>query len=252
VPTARAPEPQAGDPGRVAIAVPPSLPSASEETVLVLDRPKLRPTVTRAPGAAGDAPSAAPGPPPSLPPESSGGRDPAPPPAFEAPLATMLAPPQQQPMILRLLDVVDRVRAAKDRDGVVQPVLDLLATAYRRNAFFMVKQGVVTSREARGDVQSEALRSLAFPLDTPSLLRDVVSERMPYRGPLWPSPVNNLLAVALGGTPAEIILVPVYIHERVIGVLYADTPTELMPDGVLDRLAFEMGTAYERILRSAK
>jgi hypothetical protein len=96
------------------------------------------------------------------------------------------------------------------------------------------------------------LRALSIPLDAPSLLHDVISSRTAYRGPLYSGKINNLVAAALADVPGEIVLIPVRVRERIIGVIYADGPKVSVPDGVLDRLAMEAGNAYERILREAK
>ncbi len=154
--------------------------------------------------------------------------------------------------MLRLLDVVDQLRAAADRDRVASAMLDFLASIYTRSAFFVSRKGFITSFAARGALAPEALRALSIPVDAPSLLRDVVAECSPYRGLLPSGPLNALLANALGGWPAEIILAPVRIRERVVGVVYADGPKQSVPEGVLEKLAVEAGAAYERILLSAK
>ena len=177
-----------------------------------------------------------------------------------APAAAAPAPPKprpatkpaDRPVMLQLLDVVDHVRQAHDRDAVARWMLDFLSAIYTRTAFFVVKKGTVATFDARGKLSTDSLRALAIPLDAPSLLHDAIATRTPYRGPLYSGPVNNLVAVALGEVPGEIVLVPVSVRERVIGVIYADGPKLSVPDGVLDRLALEAGQAYERILRDAK
>ena len=160
--------------------------------------------------------------------------------------------PPERPVMLQLLDVVDRVRNARDRDAVARGMLDFLQTIYTRTAFFVVKKGVIATLDARGQLSTAALRALTIPLDSPSLLHDVIASRTPYRGPLEAGAVNNKIAHALSEVPAELVLVPVSVRSRVIGVIYADGPKVSVPDGVLDRLAIEAGAAYERILRTSK
>src|SRR5262249_34418958 len=153
-------------------------------------------------------------------------------PANEAAQARKPPKPQpagDRPIMLRLLDVVDQIRAASDRDGVATAMLDFLSDVYTRVAFFVVKKGAVTTWAARGPVQMEALRALAIPLDAPSLLRDVISSRTAHCGPLGTGPVNNLLKVALGQLPEEIVLSPISIRDRVVGVLYSDGPKQSVP-----------------------
>jgi hypothetical protein len=160
--------------------------------------------------------------------------------------------PVDRPVMLQLLDVVDQVRKARERDVVARSMLDFLQGLYTRTAFFVVKKGSIATFDARGKLSTQALRALTIPIDAPSLLHDVIASRTPYRGPLYSGPVNNLVAHALSEVPAEIVLVPVSVRARVIGVIYADGPKVSVPDGVLDRLAVEAGAAYERILREHK
>jgi type II secretion system (T2SS) protein E len=160
--------------------------------------------------------------------------------------------PIDRPVMLQLLDVVDQVRNAHDRDAVARWMLDFLQMLYTRTAFFVVKKGAIATFDARGQLSTAALRALTIPLDSPSLLHDVIASRTPYRGPLEAGAVNNKIAHALSEVPAELVLVPVNVRARVIGVIYADGPKVSVPDGVLDRLAIEAGAAYERILRSSK
>jgi hypothetical protein len=190
--------------------------------------PRPAPVIHRGPQAAGPVP--APQPPPVRP----------------------KSKPIDRPVMLQLLDVVDQVRKAHDRDAVARWMLDFLQGLYTRTAFFVVKKGAIATFDARGQLSTAALRALTIPLDSPSLLHDVIASRTPYRGPLEAGAVNNKIAHALSEVPAELVLVPVSVRARTIGVIYADGPKVSVPDGVLDRLAIEAGAAYERILRSSK
>jgi hypothetical protein len=145
-----------------------------------------------------------------------------------------------------------RLRSADGRDEVPGAIMEFAATRFRRTAFFVVRRRTVISFAARGELEPGALRQLAIPLDEPSLLREIISQFTSYRGPLPEGPFNQLLGQALGTWPTEIILVPVRIHGRVVGVLYADGPREPLADGVLELLAVEAGAAYERILKAGK
>src|SRR5262249_15414718 len=160
--------------------------------------------------------------------------------------------PGERPVVMRALHVVDQLRSAQDRDQVGHAMLNFVATLYHRAAFLVIKKGALNCFASRGALPAEALRALTIPLDAPSLLQEVVAECSPWRGALPPGPINTLLANALGGWPSEIILVPVRIRERVIGVIYVDGPRVSVPDGTLEKLAVEAGTAYERILRAHK
>jgi hypothetical protein len=89
-------------------------------------------------------------------------------------------------------------------------------------------------------------------LDRPSTLQDVVGTRLPYRGPMHDDPSRNFLAAVLGSSPPEILLVPVAIRERVVGVLYGEHRHRHTFDDQLALAARAAGMALERILKAKK
>src|SRR5262249_8189589 len=97
----------------------------------------------------------------------------------------------------------------------------------------------------------EALSALAIPLDAPSLVRDVLAARTPYRGPLPKGAREDPLGLALRGPDVEVVLYPVSIRDRVAALLLAEGAREPIPAGLLERRANEAGGAYERLLRRA-
>ena len=63
------------------------------------------------------------------------------------------------------------------------------------------------------------LAQLSLPLDAPTLLRDVIVSRLPYRGPLPITEENDRFADALGGVGAEVLVMPITIREKLIALL---------------------------------
>jgi hypothetical protein len=148
-----------------------------------------------------------------------------------------------------LAETIRALRQASSRDDVSRGLLDFLAPLYRLSVLFVAKKGALVCWDARGAAVPTALRALAIPLEIPSLLREALSARTSYRGPIGDGPANQLLASVLGGPPAEILLAPMVLHDRALGVIYADSPKTEVPDGMLDRLAFETAAAFERLLK---
>src|SRR5262249_24444926 len=126
--------------------------------------------------------------------------------------------------------------------------LDFLGSLFQRVALFVIRKGVMTGWDARGDWQPDRLRTAPIPIDAPSLAREVVVTPTPYRGEPAADVFGQLLRSALVELREQVLLAPLAIRDRVVGILYADSPRESVPDGVLERIAVEAGAAYERIV----
>jgi hypothetical protein len=127
------------------------------------------------------------------------------------------------------------IRAARSRDEVFDAALRALARRFRTSAIFAAKRENVVGWAVAGEgVNPSALRSLDIPWTEPSLFLNVRMSRSFYLGPLPPLPRHRELAAALGGWPAECLLQPVVIRDKVVAFAYAEcasahgaTPTDL-------------------------
>ena len=155
-----------------------------------------------------------------------------------------LTSPVPEPPIMQL-------RNAKARDDVAKLVLDYVAQLNQRVIMFVVQRDLVVGREMRG-ADPAILEQFGIDITAPSIFRDVLSSRLPYRGPLPETPVNRAFASALGGVGPEVLLMPVAVRDRIIAVLYADRPTQPLPDAALHATVREAGLAYERLILSLK
>jgi hypothetical protein len=153
-----------------------------------------------------------------------------------------MAPPVPNPPLGEL-------RACDDRDLISQVVLDYVALLTRRTIFFVIRKSILVGHDARGPgIDAQAITQLAVNLEVPSIFRDVINSRLPYRGPLPESPVNRAFAQALGGTSGEVLLMPIAVRDRIIAVLFADGATLPLPDAALHATTREAGLAYERLI----
>jgi hypothetical protein len=87
-------------------------------------------------------------------------------------------------------------------------------------------------------------------LDQPSTMQDVVGTRLPYRGPMHDDASRSFLSTVLGASPAEILLVPVALRERVVGVLFGEQRLRHTFDDQLALASRAAGQALERILKT--
>jgi hypothetical protein len=145
------------------------------------------------------------------------------------------------------------LRAARDRDEIAAAVLDWVALLMRRGAFFVMKKSILIGHDARGaDIDRSTVRKLVINVEAPSLFRDVIASRLPYRGPLPETPANRAFAHALGGVSSEVLLMPVAVRDRVIAVLFGDGAAQPLPDAALHATVREAGLAYERLILEGK
>jgi hypothetical protein len=143
------------------------------------------------------------------------------------------------------------LRAASDRDAVAGVVLDYLQGLTRRSIFFAIKRALLASYASRGLTGSH-LRAQSIDIERPSIFRDVIVSRLPYRGPLPDTPANRPFADHIGGVATEIVLLPIAVRERIIAVVFADGALQPLPDAALHTLTREAGLAYERVILSGK
>jgi hypothetical protein len=146
-----------------------------------------------------------------------------------------------------------RLRAARQRDEIAHAVLDYVAVLMRRAAFFVMKKSILIGFDSRGgDLEVSMVRKLVINVEAPSLFRDVIASRLPYRGPLPETPANRAFAHAIGGVSPEVLVMPIAVRDRIIAVLFADGAAQPLPDAALHATVREAGLAYERLILESK
>jgi hypothetical protein len=155
----------------------------------------------------------------------------------------------------RSIDLINSLEKAQDRDAIIRLMIDHLAVAHRRAGFFAIKPNTRKVNELvvfAMTPKPELTPTVALRLDKPSTLQDVVGTRLPYRGPMHDDASRSFLTFVLGACPPEILLVPVAIRERVVGVLFGDHRVVHTFDDQLALAARAAGMALERVLKAKK
>ena len=148
---------------------------------------------------------------------------------------------------------LEQLRATEDRDEIVRLVLEYVAQMCRRALFFVVKKSLLVGHAGRGDdFELASLQKLAINIEVPSIFRDVIASRLPYRGPLPDTQANHDFAEAVGGVTPEVLVMPIAVRERIIAVLFADGAFLPMPDAALQATIREAGVSYERLIITTK
>jgi hypothetical protein len=150
----------------------------------------------------------------------------------------------------RLVTVLRDIDTAKGRDEVIYNLINHLGETHNRAAFLAVKNGELIVFSVRAPAVAQPRLTLS--LDLPSTFQDVVGTRLPYRGPVVDEPTRHYLQGLLGTAPAEMLVIPVAVRDRVVGVLYADGRRRQTFDDHYAIAARAAGLALERILSTAK
>jgi hypothetical protein len=151
---------------------------------------------------------------------------------------------------MRVLELIQKLELATDRDEVVATMIAHLADTHRRAGFFAVRAGelslfAIVPRLA-------AMPAATLRLDRTSTLADVVATRLPYRGPMHDAASRTFLQSVLGACPAEILLVPIVVRDRVVGVLFGEHRLRHTFDDQLALAGRAAGNALERILKAKR
>jgi hypothetical protein len=155
----------------------------------------------------------------------------------------------------RAIEVIRQLEHAQSRDDVVQIMIAHLIQTHHRAGFFVTRPGASKSSELGLFAMTPKPATMPFAtlvLDRPSTLQDVVGTRLPYRGPMHDDASRSFLISVLGACPAEILLVPVAVRERVVGVLFGEHRQRHTFDDQLALAARAAGMALERILKAKR
>jgi hypothetical protein len=151
---------------------------------------------------------------------------------------------------MRVLELIHTLDHTTTRDQVVAVMIAHLAETHQRAGFFAARSGELSLFAITPRVPTMPWQTLR--LDRPSTLQDVVGTRLPYRGPMLDAVSREFLTATLGACPPEILLVPVSVRERVVGVLFGDNRTKHTFDDQLALAARAAGMALERILKAKR
>lgn len=163
----------------------------------------------------------------------------------------------------RLVQLLRDIDAGQSRDEIVGTMLAHLGEAHLRAGFFVVRGAGATAElsvfslaAARAPGQ-RALpagfdRSATLALAPASTLGDVVRTQLPYRGQVTDELAGAFLDAALGDRPSELLLIPMVMRDRVVGVLFADQRHRYTFDDHYTIAARAAGIALERIVKAKK
>lgn len=120
------------------------------------------------------------------------------------------------------------IRAIKHETSqtrVITHLLNTLSKIVSRCALFVVKEGQLIGWDGRGfeDLSENDFKKIRFSLASDNIMRQALEREEIYKGPL-PSGKDDLILIEkfIRDEPAEIMIVPMIIRGRPIGVIYCD------------------------------
>jgi hypothetical protein len=137
------------------------------------------------------------------------------------------------------------------RDDVVRVACHACLAVSRGAAFLALRKGVFRGWDgAGGDVTSAGIRSLWVPASNPSILNEVLHTGRVFHGAYGQTAADHLFRAAFGSHGREVVIVPVMIGTRMVGVLCANDPSN--ETALVERVAEAVGKAFERLIVSQK
>jgi hypothetical protein len=145
------------------------------------------------------------------------------------------------------------LRRITDRDAVGTMLRRYFENHFWNTAFFVIRKSQIVGVEGGGSrLREAAVQQVSVPVDAPSLFREALSARLPRVGALSARPADLQLAATLGYRPEVVVLVPVLLRGKVVGLLYGDSPHQPLHEGELQDLLRDAEAAYERLILSQR
>ncbi len=139
---------------------------------------------------------------------------------------------------LRLLtSMIEELAGPSTTSEVTLMVLRFASEIMNRAVIFLVRDEDVNGLGQFGlsfkDISAdEKVRTIKIPLKDPSVFRDVVSKKAPYKGKLVDTKWNRHLVESLGKLiPYEVFVCPLMSDNKVIAILYGDNLPKKEPIG---------------------
>ncbi len=141
--------------------------------------------------------------------------------------------------------------SVSSRDEVVRVACHACLAVSRGAAFLALRKGVFRGWDGAGDeVTSAGIRSLWVPASNPSILNEVLHSGRMFHGAPGQTAADHLFRAAFGSHGRDVVIVPVMIGARMVGVLCANDPSG--DTAAVERIAEAVGKAFERLIVSQK
>ena len=171
--------------------------------------------------------------------------------------APLLAPPSDAAVTLE--DAVHRLSVAEHREQIADIVIDFMLPRFGCGLIFLLRgTNAHVWRGFAPGVDARAIETIAFPMSMPSMFRTSKERAMTFRGqpPAEGAHLHGQIWKYLRcEAPADVLLIPIAIRERIINLVYAHAHGGSMPDAnvhELQALCTAVGSSFIRLIQRAK
>ena len=149
---------------------------------------------------------------------------------------------------------LSHIEQGATRDEVVEAVLALCQSFFRRVVFFIVREPWALGWRGRGEgIEARVVSALRIPLDAPSVFQGVARDKTVFLGRLGPGSHNRRFLESIRKAPATTAAVfPIMVRGKVVNLVYGDAgPLSNVKGEVGELLALlqRVPRAYLRIIR---
>lgn len=162
--------------------------------------------------------------------------------------------PPRPDAAVSLEDVIHRLSVAENRDQVADILIDFMLPRFGCALVFLVRG--TTAHVWRGfapGVEARAIETIAFPLSMPSMFRLAKEREATFRGPPPAEGVylhTQIWKYLHSEPPADVVVVPVMIGQRVICMVYAHaTDASKLPNDYVQELQAVCTAAASTFIR---
>jgi hypothetical protein len=178
--------------------------------------------------------------------------------APEPPAPPSLAPPIDAAVGLE--DAVHRLSVAEHRDQIADILIDFMLPRFGCGLLFLLKGADAQAwRGYAPGVDARAIETIVFPMSLPSMFRAARDRAATLRGPPPPEGVhlhNQIWKYLQCAPPAESLVIPVAIADRIILLVYAHaSDAGRLPEGYVQELqamCTAAGSSFVRLIQQAK
>ncbi len=153
-------------------------------------------------------------------------------------------------------EVSQKLSETRDRDDIADTVVHYLGQTLSCGAMFLIRGDMAMGwKSILRQKPVPNFDQLQIPLDEPSVLKTTAESRSYYLGPVPRSPFNSMLLQEFGGrVPKTVLLVPLVMMGRTVGIIYADGDNQALGEYLpeLQRLASKAIMAFEILILKNK
>jgi hypothetical protein len=153
-------------------------------------------------------------------------------------------------------EISRKLSEPNDRDDIADTVVHYLGQTLFCGAMFLIRGEMAMGWKAICSQKPVPnFHQLQIPLDEPSVLKTVKETQSYYLGPVPRSPFNSMILQEFGGRlPASVLLAPLVMMGRTVGIIYADGEDPALDDYLpeMQRLAAKVIMAFEILILKNK